>query len=43
MNAKDLPATPGKELKRSKYFVRMETLDQTLRREKPAIQARPQQ
>jgi hypothetical protein len=29
MNARDLPATLGKELKRRKYFVRMETLDQT--------------
>ena len=29
MNAKDLPANLGKELKRRKYFVRMETLDQT--------------
>ena len=30
MNAADLPATLGKELKRRKYFVRMETLEQTL-------------
>ena len=29
MNAKDLPATLGKELKRRKYFVRMDILDQT--------------
>ena len=31
MNAKDLPATLGKELKRRKYFVRMDILDQTAR------------
>ena len=30
MNADDLPATLGKEIKRRKYFVRMEVLDQTL-------------
>ncbi len=30
MNAKDLPATLGKELKRRKYFVRMDVLDQTV-------------
>ena len=30
MNAEKLPATLGKELKRRKYFVRMDVLDQTL-------------
>jgi len=29
MNAKDLPAMLGKELKRRKYFVRMDVLNQT--------------
>ncbi|MDP1714121.1 MAG: hypothetical protein Q8L41_05190 [Anaerolineales bacterium] len=29
MNAEHLPATLGKELKRRKYFVRMDILDQT--------------
>ena len=31
MNAADLPATLGKELKRRKYFVRMETLEHLAR------------
>jgi hypothetical protein len=30
MNAADLPATLGMELKRRKYFVRMEVLEQTV-------------
>jgi hypothetical protein len=30
MNAADLPATLGMELKRRKYFVRMDVLEQTL-------------
>jgi hypothetical protein len=30
MKAEDLPATVGVELKRRKYFVRMDVLDQTL-------------